>query len=134
MVYFPFPGTSAVITVANAYTGQQLTLDDSNANYPLQRLAVIPTYQSDTCLPGFVWRLAGAADHVCVTTDIWAQTQGENKVAQAHILPGASDTCKQRYVWRLADPTDHVCVDPSSYNEAQWDNELKPSRLAAPLP
>jgi hypothetical protein len=127
-------GTSALITITNPYLGKQLTLNDSDLYHPVQYTSIIPTYAHDTCLTGFVWRLADASDHVCVTSAQFARTQDENKVAQAHTVPNTVDTCKPGYVWRFADATDHVCVPQSSHEQAQWDNKLAPSRLAAPLP
>ncbi len=127
-------GTSGLVTITNPYTGEKLTLDDSNPSNPVRSTSTIPAYARDTCLVGFVWRMADPTDHVCVTTAQYDSTQLENKVAQAHTVPGTVDTCKQGYRWRLADATDHVCVLPSSYIQAQWDNKLRLSRLAAPLP
>jgi hypothetical protein len=127
-------GTSGLITITNPYTGEQLTLDDSDPFNPKEYSSTISSYGRDTCLTGFVWRLADPTDHVCVTTAQYGSTQLENKIAQAHTVPGTVDTCKQGYRWRLADATDHVCVLASSYIQAQWDNKLRLSRLAAPLP
>jgi hypothetical protein len=126
-------GMTGLLTVANPYTGAALTLDDSDPLTPAETLGGTPVYAADACLPGFVWRLADASDHMCVTAARSAQTQQENKVATAHIVPGTLDTCKDNYTWRLADNSDHVCVVPESYQQAQWDNKLAPSRVADPL-
>jgi len=127
-------GTSGLITITNPYLGSQLTLDDSDPYNPQEYERPIPSYSTDTCLTGFVWRLADPSDHVCVTRAQFHLTRGENKVAFTHTVRRTTDTCKQNYVWRLADPTDHICVQQSSYDQAQWDNKLALSRLAAPLP
>jgi hypothetical protein len=126
-------GTSALLTITNGYTGKQLTLDDSNLFHPVLSAATIPAFGADACLSGFAWRLADSTDHVCVTADRAKQTQLENMVASAHVVPGTADTCKQNFVWRQADSADHVCVQPASRDAAQWDNKLRPSRMAAPL-
>ena len=127
-------GASGAVTFSNLYTGQKLTMDFSDVKRPSQTLTTIAAYQKDTCLPNFVWRQATGGDHVCVTLDIFKQTQNENLTVQSRVQPGTVDTCKQNYVWRLADPADHVCVTQASQDGAHWDNLLNLSRLAAPLP
>src|SRR4051812_33350064 len=70
----------------------------------------------DTCLQGYVWRGATAADHVCVTPAVRTQVANDNALAAARRSPGGGpygpDTCLQGYVWRGATAADHVCVTP----------------------
>ena len=41
----------------------------------------------DTCIDGYVWRMAYTNDHVCVTPDVYAQTQNDNTQAPSRTVP-----------------------------------------------
>jgi hypothetical protein len=79
--------------------------------------------QSDACNQGYIWRLAVANDHVCVTPATRAQTAADNAAASRRRAPGGGDTCIQGYVWRLANPQDHVCVTQQTRDQTQQDNK-----------
>ena len=85
-----------------------------------------PVETSQGCPPGFVWRRANATDRVCVTPEIRAQTQEENRLADSRRSPTGGpygpDTCLQGYVWREAYVGDVVCVPGSSREQARQDN------------
>lgn len=62
------------------------------------------------CKPGYVHRMAGPTDYVCVLPD-WhriAQIDNANAAKNAR----ADGTCKSGDVWREAFPGDRVCVSP----------------------
>src|SRR5262245_3098355 len=96
----------------------------------------------DTCLPGFVWREASPADHVCVTGATRAQAANDNALAAQRRSPTGGpfgpDTCLQGFVWRDAFPGDHVCVDGATRDQAAADNAQAAARrdpaCAAPPP
>ena len=86
------------------------------------------------CRPGFVPRLADAADKVCVTLAEEVDTQIENRQAAAHALPRAvhldtPDDCQPGYVWRRADVTDYVCVSQDGRAAAQAENAAAAARM-----
>jgi hypothetical protein len=88
----------------------------------------------DTCLAGYVWRDATAADHVCVTSETHDVTQADNEAATSRRDPGGGpygpDTCRIGFVWRDIAPTDHVCVTPETRTAVQDDNQAAASRKA----
>jgi hypothetical protein len=85
-----------------------------------------PIETGQGCEPGFVWRRANGSDRVCVTPEIRAQTQEENRLAASRRSPTGGaygpNTCLQGYVWREAFPGDAVCVPPPSRDQARRDN------------
>ena len=91
-------------------------------------------YGPDTCLGGFVWRGATAADHVCVTPQARDATKADNALAasrrSANGGPYGPDTCKNGFVWRGATATDHVCVTPRARDAVAADNRAAASRKA----
>jgi hypothetical protein len=91
-------------------------------------------YGPDTCISGYVWRAATAADHVCVTPAVRDATALDNSLAAARVNPdgGAygADTCLDGYVWREAFDGDHVCVTPATRTQAAADNAAAQSRFA----
>ncbi len=94
------------------------------------------TYGSGTCVQGFVWREATAADHVCVTPQVRDATRNDNAQAAARRSPNGGpygpDTCAQGYVWREAFSGDHVCVSPQTRSQANQDNHWAQARNACP--
>jgi hypothetical protein len=80
----------------------------------------------DTCLNGFVWREANAADHVCVTPAVRTQTRQDNALAASRRSPTGGpfgpNTCLSGFVWRVAFKDDLVCVTPATRDQAQSDN------------
>jgi hypothetical protein len=80
----------------------------------------------DTCKPGFVWRLAVANDHVCVSVGSRDGAAADNRQAGSRREPhgghAGADTCKQGYVWRGAVPTDHVCVTAEVHRQTLAEN------------
>jgi hypothetical protein len=87
-----------------------------------------------TCKPGFVWRQAIPADHVCVTPQTRQQTAADNAAApsrtntQISVPRGQGYLCLQGFVWRQAVPTDYICVLPQARAQAAADNAAAPSR------
>jgi hypothetical protein len=77
---------------------------------------VIEAVPADACKPGFVWREAAAADHVCVPPDSRDRARVENRLADLRRAPGGGaygpNTCKVGFVWREAFAGDVVCVEP----------------------
>ena len=67
------------------------------------------------CKPGFVLRLAGPADPVCVTPASRARVVAENGRAPLLWLAGpfGPKTCASGYVWREAFVGDLTCVTPT---------------------
>ena len=94
------------------------------------------SYGPDTCIQGFVWRGAGPNDHVCVTPQVYQQTQSDNSQAAARRSPTGGpfgpDTCLPGFVWRGAFPGDHVCVTPQTNAQAAQDNNWSKVRNACP--
>jgi hypothetical protein len=91
-------------------------------------------YGPDTCIQGYVWREANAADHVCVTRDTHNRTIDENRLTDERYDTNAvrnSKVCIQGFVWREAFSGDKVCVTPDSRAQAAADNAAAASRLAA---
>jgi hypothetical protein len=93
---------------------------------PIPTATPTPSEVANRCETGYVWREANASDKVCVTPEIRAQTQEENRLAASRRSPNGGpygpDTCLQGYVWREAFPGDVVCVPPSSRDQARRDN------------
>jgi hypothetical protein len=88
----------------------------------------------DICLPGFVWREASSADHVCVTPQTRAETRADNAAALSRINPNGGQfgrfTCLQGFVWREAFNGDTVCVTPATRAQAASDNSQAALRVA----
>jgi len=80
-----------------------------------------PLSGSDNCKPGFVWREAVPADHVCVSVQTRDQTRLDNATAAGRTVP-RSDVCKQGFVWREAFSNDRACVTPQTRAAAADDN------------
>lgn len=91
------------------------------------------TNQVGTCIQGYVWRMAGPNDHVCVTPATRYQAAYDNSQASARRNPTGGpygpDTCLQGYVWREAFPNDHVCVTPETRAQTQYDNNQAQNRV-----
>ena len=63
-------------------TKAQAAYDNSQASTRIDETAPGGAlYGGDTCLPDYVWRLAGPSDHVCVTPEIQKQTAYDNSQA-----------------------------------------------------
>jgi hypothetical protein len=86
-------------------------------------------YGGDTCLYGFVWRVANDADHVCVSWDRRDEVVQENADGPGLKAPG-SDFCVDGFVWREARPEDHVCVSPASRDTVFQENDTAQDRRA----
>ena len=86
------------------------------------------------CKSGFVWRLAGQSDFVCVTPASRERAANENRTAAGGVQPGGGahgpNTCRSGRVWRSAFPGDVVCVSPSVFAAVQEENRLAPNRAA----
>jgi len=76
---------------------------------------IVDATPANDCKPGYVWRAASPADHVCVTPDSYKRVQAENGLADYRRAPGGGaygpNTCKMGYVWREAFSGDFVCVE-----------------------
>ncbi len=78
------------------------------------------------CHIGYVWRDAGADDHICVSPETRTQAAYDNSQRSNRVDPNGGpygpDTCLQGYVWRDAFSNDHVCVSPATRAQAAYDN------------
>ncbi|MEC3915937.1 hypothetical protein [Nocardia sp. CDC160] len=91
-------------------------------------------YGPDTCLEGYVWREANAADHVCVSSATRDQTRADNAAAGSRKAGGGAygpDTCVNGYVWREAYDGDVVCVLTATRTQAKEDNAKAADRKAS---
>jgi hypothetical protein len=105
-------------------------------------IAYYAPYGPDTCLSGYVWRLAyGSTDHVCVTRADYNQAAYDNSQAASRIDPNGAygpDTCINGYIWREADRgiryvvSDHVCVTRAIYDQTAYDNSQAANRRLFP--
>jgi hypothetical protein len=95
----------------------------------LLRLASATCYGPTACLSGWVWRQADAADQVCVTPAVRAQTAADNAAAASRATAGGA--CVSGYVWREAYPGDEVCVLPATRTQAASDNAAAADRAAS---
>ena len=90
----------------------------------------------DQCKAGFVWRLAGPTDHVCVTPATAQQVIADNALAASRRNPSGGpygpDTCLVPYVWRDAFTNDHVCVTGATRDQAAYDNSQAQARKLSP--
>src|SRR4030095_4720401 len=105
------------------------------------------TFVDDTCIPGFVWRMANRNDHVCVDPKTRTQAQQQNGAAGDNRtgppsrarLAACGDNedclreafkipCNSGYVWREAFPGDYVCVIPEIREQARRNNAEAPTR------
>ncbi|MET8112790.1 RICIN domain-containing protein [Streptomyces prasinus] len=89
----------------------------------------------DSCVEGYVWRLATPEDHVCVDPAVHEQVVEDNSHAAERINPDGGPygpaTCLQGWVWREGTPDDLTCVDPEVRSQAWQDNSEAPNRWAA---
>ena len=92
------------------------------------------TYGPDTCIRGFVWRVAAPNDHVCVRPNVREQARVDNSQASARRSPtggpSGPNTCLSGYVWREAFAGDVVCVVPKTRSQAAQDNNQANARKA----
>ena len=91
------------------------------------RVTTLPS----ACKPGFVSRVAGAKDLVCVTPESRARVRQENATAKQRVDPRGAhgpNSCKPGYVWREAFPGDVVCVTPQVRTMVREENRLDRSR------
>ena len=100
-------------------------------------LVIVARAQADTCISGYVWRMAYPGDHVCVTPATRDQAQYDNYHASERYDPESlvnaitgGETCLAPYVPREASPSDQVCVTPETRAQAQYDNRQAKNRLA----
>jgi hypothetical protein len=88
----------------------------------------VPRAGTGTCVPGYVWRQANAADHVCVTPQARKQTSTDTaattaRTDQTPIARGSgAHPCRPGFVWRMADAQDYVCVTPQARTAATAQN------------
>lgn len=89
----------------------------------------------NTCLSGFVPRLAGPKDTVCVMPESHDRVLKENASAASRRDPRGGpygmNTCLKGFVWRDAFPGDQVCVTPEIRDLVRQENALGPSRSLA---
>jgi hypothetical protein len=78
------------------------------------------------CRPGFVRRVATAADMVCVTAEARGRVANENRASNR--TREADGSCRPGFVRRDALEGDAVCVTPQSRELAQEENRLDASR------
>jgi hypothetical protein len=103
--------------------------DGSTGTADSNRLDI--TWPPDACIDGYVWRLAKADDHVCVTQEIADQVIDDNAQRESRWVVGnyGPHTCIPGYVWREAFEGDDVCVLPERRTQAKQDNIDSPSRV-----
>lgn len=91
---------------------------------------------STQCNPGFVPRMAGPTDYVCVTPESSQRVQQENATAASRRNPKGGaygpNTCLTGFVWRGAFAGDVVCVTPEVRQVTRQENELSSSRSSGP--
>ncbi|MFD8201536.1 RICIN domain-containing protein [Streptomyces sp. NPDC059701] len=89
----------------------------------------------DSCVEGYVWRLATPEDHVCVDQAVRDQVVEDNSQAEERRDPNGGPygaaTCLQDWVWREGTPDDLTCVDPGVRSQAWQDSSEAPNRWAA---
>jgi hypothetical protein len=88
---------------------------------------------SANCKPGFVWRLAGPEDRICVHPDSRARAALDNADAPNNVDPDgacAKDSDGGRLVRRKAFPGDEVCVAREIRALVRSENQLAASRRA----
>jgi Mycobacterium membrane protein len=92
----------------------------------------------DTCIQGYVFRLARPGDLVCVVPAVRDRTAQENANPTQNRQPGGgaygTDTCKQGFVWREAFDGDTICVTPEERAQTLADNAAAESRKQANQP
>ncbi|MFI6479974.1 hypothetical protein ACIBH1_18715 [Nonomuraea sp. NPDC050663] len=84
----------------------------------------------ETCRQGYVWRVARAADLVCVTPAMRDEVATDNHHAAGRWVEGAygPHTCAVPYVWRNAFAGDDVCVTTDMRNRVARDNAASSDR------
>ena len=86
-----------------------------------------------TCKSGFVWRMAGPADFVCVEPEQRAKAVTDNQL-RADPARRGNDACQTGFVWRDAGPHDFVCVSPETRDQAAFDNSQAEARIVQNTP
>lgn len=125
---------SVVFAPTSSAGGKTATLTFANsANEQLAvALAGTAIFIPDKCKEGFVWRLAGPSDHVCVLPVTAQQVIADNSLAASRRSPYGGlygpDTCLLGYVWRDAFLDDHVCVTGATRDQAAYDNSQAQAR------
>jgi len=92
----------------------------------------IPSKAPARCLSGYVWRVAGPNDLVCVPPESRDRTAAENARGPSLVDPNGAwgpQSCIQGYVWREAFSGDLVCVTPDIRDLVREENALGPSRM-----
>ncbi|WP_067181357.1 hypothetical protein [Microtetraspora niveoalba] len=92
--------------------------------------AATPDPGPETCLQGYVWRVARPSDLVCVTPEVRTRTAEENRTKAARWTDGAygPHTCVTGFVWREAFTGDDVCVAPEVRTQTLADNKSSSDR------
>ncbi|MEM8979585.1 MAG: hypothetical protein AAGD04_08880 [Pseudomonadota bacterium] len=81
----------------------------------------------NTCIPGFVHRLATPRDFVCTGPARQREVMQENAAAAARSNPGGQ--CRVGFVWREVDAMDRVCVPIKNRLAAQFENREARNRM-----
>lgn len=90
------------------------------------------TVAPDTCIDGYVWRLAAPTDHICVTPDQQALVASDNQQASQRVDLSNTPPCISGYVWRMAFATDHVCVTSQEHARVIEDNRTSNAHTKYP--
>jgi hypothetical protein len=101
---------------------------------PAPALADPLPYGPDTCVQGYVWRVARPADTVCVTPAVLDLTAQENSAPDQNHDPNREPYCLQGFVWREAFDGDTICVTPDIRQQTLADNAAAASRKQASQP
>jgi len=90
--------------------------------------------ENRTCRPGYVWRVAGAGDLICVGPESRALAAAENAAAASRRDPNGAYgpmSCISGFVWREAFDGDLACVPPERRAAVAQENRLAPNRTVS---
>ena len=94
-----------------------------------------PDYANLQCAPGWVWRMAGPDDRVCVSPQARDAAQMENAASDQRREPNGGaygpNTCLPGFVWRGALPGDVTCVPPEARDRVARENRDGPGNVAS---
>ncbi len=108
----------------------------SAAPHGWRRHPAAPPVPAGLCNTGYVWRVATAADLICVTPESRALVAQENALAETRRDPNGAYgpmTCIAGFVWREAYAGDVVCVSPARRTAVAWENRTDPGRTHSDL-
>jgi hypothetical protein len=83
---------------------------------------------ADSCVSGYVWRMARPSDHVCVVPAVRDQAAADNAAAASRWVSSADHSCKPGFVWRGAFQGDDVCVALNVRTQTSHDNSAAAGR------